>query len=66
MLGPLPTLHRYVIVGAALLLGAVLGAWLGWASAAELPLSGAAVGGILALAASLLLVHDFPRRNQPH
>jgi hypothetical protein len=64
MLGPLPTLHRFVLVLAALVVCIGIGFWFG--AMPEIPLNlrvgllaGTAAGG----AAAFVLVHDFHQRQ---
>lgn len=64
MLGPLPTLHRYVLVLAALVVCVGIGLWFG--ALPEVPLNlrvGLLAGGATGVAAAFVLVHDFHRRQ---
>ena len=64
MLGPLPTLHRFVLVLAALLVCVGAGLWL--SVAPDVPLNlrvGLVVGAAVGAAAAFVLVHDFHRRE---
>ena len=64
MLGPLPTLHRFVLVLAALVVGVGIGFWFG--AVPEVPLNirvGLLAGGAAGVAAAFVLVHDFHRRH---
>ena len=64
MIGPLPTLHRFLLVLAALLVCAGLGLWAGLVPAIPVGVSGGVLAGLACgLAAALLLVHDFQRRS---
>ena len=67
MLGPLPALHRIVLVVSALAVFVGLGVWLGVMP--EVPLNvrlGLLAGGATGLAAAFVLVHDFhEREHQP-
>ena len=64
MIGPLPTLHRVVLVIAALLVCAGLGLWAGLVSEIPVGVSDGVLGGCaVGLAAAVLLVHDFHRRS---
>ncbi len=69
MLGPLPLLHRVVLVSAALAVCMGIGFWLGFVP--EVPLNlrlGLVIGAGAGLAAAFVLVHDFhesdPRRSR--
>ena len=60
MLGPLPALHRYVLVLAALVVCVGIGLWFG--AVPELPLNlrvGLVAGAAAGAAAAFVLVHDF-------
>jgi hypothetical protein len=64
MLGPLPTLHRYVLVLAALVVCGGIGFWLG--AMPEVPLNlrvGLLAGTAAGAAAAFVLVHDFHARQ---
>lgn len=69
MLGPLPVLHRLVLVLSALAVCIGIGVWLGVMP--EVPLNvrlGLVVGAVTGLAAAFVLVHDFhqhDRRQSP-
>ena len=67
MLGPLPALHRFVLVLSALLVGIGIGAWLGVMPVVALNVRlGLLAGGATGLAAAFVLVHDFhEREHQP-
>jgi len=63
MLGPLPYLHRLVVIAIVLLVGMASGAWI--AHFTPLPVAagaGALVGALAGLGAAYLLVH----RPTPH
>lgn len=65
MLGPLPTLHRYVLVLAALVVCLGIGLWFG--AMPEIPLNlrvGLLAGAATGVAAAFVLVHDFHHRQQ--
>ena len=58
MFGPLPVLHRIVLVAISLCFGVVAGMWI--AHATSLPVAvygGALAGGLLGLGAAYILVH---------
>jgi len=64
MLGPLPALHRFTLVVAAVLVCIGIGLWLG--AMPELPLNlraGLLAGAGAGAAAGFVLVHDFHRRQ---
>jgi hypothetical protein len=67
MLGPLPTLHRFVLVLTVLLVCMGIGLWFGVMP--ELPLNlraGLLAGTAAGAAAAFALVHDFhQRRTRP-
>jgi ethanolamine transporter EutH len=64
MLGPLPTLHRFVLVLAALVVGIGIGFWLGAMPEIALNLRvGVLAGTAAGLAAAFVLVHDFHQRQ---
>ena len=66
MLGPLPPLHRFVLVLAALLVCLGLGFWVG--TVPEVPLNlrvGLLAGAGVGVAAAFALVHDFHDRQRP-
>jgi hypothetical protein len=60
MLGPLPALHRFVLVLAALVVCVGIGLWFG--AIPEVPLNlrlGLIAGGAAGATAAFVLVHDF-------
>lgn len=60
MLGPLPALHRFLLVLAALVVCVGIGFWLG--AVPEIPLNlrvGLLAGAGAGVAAAFVLVHDF-------
>ena len=60
MLGPLPALHRFVLVLAALVVCVGIGLWFG--AVPEIPLNlrvGLVAGATAGVAAGFVLVHDF-------
>ncbi|HEV2797458.1 MAG TPA: hypothetical protein VGV65_07535 [Nocardioides sp.] len=64
MLGPLPALHRFLMVLAALVVGIGIGLWLGFMP--DIPLNlrlGLVVGALTGVAAAFVLVHDFHQRQ---
>jgi hypothetical protein len=64
MLGPLPALHRYLLVVAALVVCVGIGLWFG--AVPELPLNlrvGLVAGAAAGAAAAFVLVHDFHRQQ---
>ena len=64
MLGPLPPLHRFVMVLAALVVGIGIGLWLGVMP--EIPLNlrvGLLAGAVAGVGAAFVLVHDFHERQ---
>ena len=66
MFGPLPALHRFVLVLAAVVVCLGIGFWLG--AMPEVPLNlrvGVLVGAALGAAAAFVLVHDFHHERAP-
>ncbi len=64
MLGPLPSLHKFVIVLSALVVCTGIGLWFGVMPAVPLNLRvGLLAGTGAGLAAAYALVHDFHRRQ---
>ncbi|GAA2148010.1 hypothetical protein GCM10009844_25940 [Nocardioides koreensis] len=64
--GPLPQLHRLLLVAAALLVGIASGAWV--AHFTPLPVAasvGALVGAVAGVLLAYALVHDFHARARP-
>jgi hypothetical protein len=64
MLGPLPTLHRFVLVLAALVVCIGIGFWFG--AMPEIPLNlraGLLAGTAAGVTAAFALVHDFQQRQ---
>ena len=65
MLGPLPALHRYLLVLAALVVCVGIGLWFG--AVPELPLNlrlGLVAGAAAGVAAAFVLVHDFHQQGR--
>lgn len=64
MIGPLPRLHRYLFVLAAVLVGAGLGGWAGLVPEVPVGVGGGVLAGVsLGLGAAFLVVHDSHRRS---
>ena len=64
MFGPLPPLHRFVMVLAALVVGTGIGLWLGVMPEVSLNLRvGLLAGAIAGVVAAFVLVHDFHERQ---
>jgi hypothetical protein len=64
MLGPLPTLHRFLLVAAALVVCVGLGLWIGTVPELALDLRvGLVAGTVAGFAAAFALVHDSHRRQ---
>jgi hypothetical protein len=64
MLGPLPALHRYLLVVSALVVCVGIGLWFG--AVPELPMNlrvGLVTGTVAGAAAAFVLVHDFHQRH---
>jgi hypothetical protein len=64
MLGPLPALHKYLLVLAALVVCTGIGLW--FVAVPEIPLNlrvGLVAGAAAGIAASFVLVHDFHQRE---
>ena len=64
MFGPLPTLHRFVLVTAALVVCIGIGTWLG--AMPDIPFDlrvGLVAGTAAGAAAAFVLVHDFRQRQ---
>ncbi|MCW2736611.1 MAG: hypothetical protein JWN97_1255 [Nocardioides sp.] len=65
MLGPLPALHRFVLVVAALLVCTGIGFWFGVMPEAPLNVrAGVLAGTATGVAAAFVLVHDFHQRQK--
>jgi hypothetical protein len=63
MLGPLPTLHRFVLVLGALVVCVGIGFWLGAMPEIPVNLRAGVLAGVGAgVAAAFALVHDFHQR----
>jgi hypothetical protein len=64
--GPLPPLHRTLLVVAALVVGVASGAWLAHLTAMPVAISaGAALGAVGGSLLAFALVHDFHPRPRP-
>jgi hypothetical protein len=64
MLGPLPTLHRFVLVLAALVVCTGIGLWFGVMPETPLTLrAGLLAGTVAGAGAAFVLVHDFHQRQ---
>jgi uncharacterized membrane protein YccC len=64
MIGPLPTLHRYLLVLSAVLVCIGFGVWAGLVPEVPVGVSDGVLAGVaVGLAAAFLLVHDFHRRS---
>ena len=64
MLGPLPALHKYLLVLSALVVCVGIGLWFG--AVPEIPLNlrvGLVAGAATGAAAGFVLVHDFQQRQ---
>jgi hypothetical protein len=64
MLGPLPALHKYLLVLAALVVCTGIGLW--FVAVPEFPLNlrvGLVAGAAAGIAAAFVLVHDFHQRE---
>jgi hypothetical protein len=64
MLGPLPALHKFVLVVATLVVCVGIGLWVG--AVPEIPLNmrvGLVAGAAAGIAAGFVLVHDFHQRQ---
>lgn len=64
MLGPLPYLHRLVLVASALLVGMGLGAWAGILPVVPVRVvPGVLLGVVAGIGVAFLMVHDFHSRS---
>jgi hypothetical protein len=64
MFGPLPALHRWVLIVSALVVGIGMGVWLGVTPAIAMNVRvGLVAGAAVGLAAAFALVHDFHQRQ---
>ena len=64
MFGPLPVLHRWVIILSALVVGIGIGVWLGVTPAIAMNVRvGLVAGAAVGVAAAFALVHDFHQRQ---
>lgn len=65
MLGPLPPLHRALLITAVLLVGIAAGAWIvHFAAPAVAATAGAGFGAIAGLLVGVVLVHDFSHHER--
>jgi hypothetical protein len=65
MLGPLPSLHKYLLVLAAVVVCGGIGFWLGAMPSIPLNLrAGLLVGAAAGVAAAFVLVHDFHQQQR--
>ncbi|MGZ4446236.1 MAG: hypothetical protein ACXVWZ_08440 [Nocardioides sp.] len=66
MLGPLPSLHRMLLLTTVLVVGIASGAWIAHFTALPVAASaGAAVGALAGALLGYLLVHDWSHRPRP-
>lgn len=66
VIGPLPRLHRLLVVATALIVGVVSGMWVvNVAGVPALVAAGLGWGLLAGLLLTYLLVHDFDHRPQP-
>lgn len=66
MLGPLPPLHRFVLMICAIVVGLGIGAWMGVLSAVPVQLvPGVALGLAAGVGGAFLMVHDFHSTQVP-
>ena len=64
MFGPLPALHRFVLVVAALVVCSGIGFWLGAMPEISVDIRAGLLAGLVAgVGASFVLVHDFHHRH---
>jgi trimethylamine:corrinoid methyltransferase-like protein len=60
VLGPLPALHRLLVVGVVLVVGVCAGAWIVHFTPLEVAApAGALIGAVAGVLAGVALVHDF-------
>ena len=60
VLGPLPSLHRLLVVGVVLVVGICSGAWIALFTPLQVAApAGALLGAVAGVAAGFALVHDF-------
>jgi hypothetical protein len=62
--GPLPRLHRILVIAGAILLSVGGGVWLAYSLALTLPLRGVLVGLAFGVLIAFALVQDFSRGRQ--
>ena len=64
MLGPLPALHRLLVVGVVLAVGVCSGAWIAHYTPVQVAApAGAVLGAAAGVLAAFALVHDFSTRS---
>lgn len=66
MLGPLPRMHRWILIAVSLLVCVASGAWLAWFTPVPIVASaGALIGAAAGVVAAYAMVHDFGH-PEPH
>lgn len=65
MLGPLPPLHRALLITTVLVVGIAAGAWIAhFAAPAVAASAGVGLGAVAGLLLGVVLVHDFSHHEQ--